>query len=170
MVTTDALPTPGPQGPSTSGPGASRPRGRRWVAVGLFVSLVVNLFLVGLILGRILHPEFLFGGGAYVREFGPVAGRAIQHLVGPLDQADRQTVMDEMKGHADDFTGLNLALRQQREILIRLLRADNFDRKAVDDAFAELRRRNEALQAAMETAIADAVQKLPASARKHLAQ
>lgn len=162
MVTADA--------PSAPAPSPRKSNGRRWMAIAFFVSLVVNLFLVGLILGRILQPQFLFGGGAYVREFGPVAGRAIQRLVSDLDQADRQTVMDELKGHADDFTGLNLALRQQREITIRLLRADNFDRKAVDDAFAELRNRNEALQAAMEMAIADAVQKLPASARKHLAQ
>ena len=170
MVTTNAASPEGPGAnePGPQAPSAKRSNGRRWVAVAFFVSLVVNLFLVGLILGRILHPEFMFGAGPYVREFGPVAGHVIQHLVGPLDQADRQTVMDEMKGHADDFTGLNLALRQQREILIRLLRADNFDRKAVDDAFAELRSRNLALQTAMETAFADAVQKLPASARKHL--
>jgi uncharacterized membrane protein len=167
MVTTDALTTPGP---SPIGPNPKRPNRRRWLAIGFFVSLVVNLFLAGLILGRILHPEFLFGGGAYVREFGPVAGHVIQHLIGQLDDADRQSVMDQLKGHADDFTALNQDLREQRQTLIRLLRADTFDRKAVDDALVELRRRNDALQAAMETAIADAVEKLPASARKHLAQ
>ena len=165
MVTTTAAPEPGPQAPSQK-----RSNGRRWLAVGFFVSLVVNLFLVGLILGRVLHPGFLFGGGVYVREFGPVAGRVIQHLIGQLDDADRQSVMDQLKGHADDFTALNQNLREQRQTLVRLLRADSFDRKAVDDAFVELRRRNDALQAAMESAIADAVEKLPASARKHLAQ
>jgi len=165
MVTTNAAPEPGPQAP-----GQKRSNGRRWLAVGFFVSLVVNLFLVGLILGRILHPGFLFGGGVYVREFGPVAGRVIQHLIGQLDEADRQSVMDQLKGHADDFSALNQDLREQRQTLIRLLRADTFDRKAVDDALVELRRRNDALQTAMESAIADAVEKLPASARKHLAQ
>jgi uncharacterized membrane protein len=170
MVTTDAAPEPSPNAPGTKEPAVKKSNGRRWLAIAFFVSLVVNLFLVGLILGRVLHPDFLFGGGVYAREFGPVAGRVIQHLIGRLDEADRQTVLNELKGHVDDFTGLNLNLRQERQNLIKLLRADKFDRKAVDDAFAELQRRNDALQQAMAAAIADAVQKLPASARTHLAE
>ena len=166
MVTTNAVSTPDPGPPA---PGPKKSNGRRWLAIGFFVSLVINLFLVGLILGRILHPGFLFGGGMYVREFGPMAGRIVQHLVAHLDDSDRQTVLDELKGHADSISALNQGLREQRQTLMRLLKADSFDRKAVDDPWAELRRRNDALQEAMETAIADAVEKLPASARKQLA-
>jgi uncharacterized membrane protein len=166
MVTTNAVTSPDPGSPAP-GPGMSN--GRRWLAFGFFASLVVNLFLVGLILGRILHPGFLFGGGAYVQEFGPMAGRVIQHLVAHLADSDRQTVLDQLKSHADSIAALNQSLREQRQTLMRLLKADNFDRKAVDDALVELRRRNDALQEAMETAIADAVEKLPASARKQLA-
>ena len=162
MVTTNAVTTNG-----------SSPKGtscRRWLSVAFFVSLVANLFFAGLVVGRILHPGFLFGGGAYVREFGPMAGRAIQRLIGPLDEADRRAVIDDLKGHSDAFASLNRALRDQRHVLIGLLRADSFDRKAVDDALVELRRRSDAMQSAMETAVADAIQKLPASARKHLAE
>ena len=166
MVTTDPAPTPDPK---FLAPGPRKSNGRRWLAFGFFASLVVNLFLVGLILGRVLHPGFLFGGGALVQEFGPMAGRVIQHLVAHLDDSDRQTVLDELKSHAGSIAALNQSLRDQRQTLMRLVKADNFDRKAVDDALVELRRRNDALMEAMETAIADAVEKLPASARKQLA-
>ena len=98
-----------------------------------------------------------------------MAGRVIQHLTERLNDSDRQMVLDELKSHADSISALNQSLRDQRQTLMRLLKADSFDRKAVDDALVELRRRNDALQEAMETAIADAVEKLPASARKQLA-
>jgi uncharacterized membrane protein len=134
MVTTDAA-----SDPSTPAPGPRKSNGRRWLAFGFFASLVVNLFLIGLILGRVLHPDFLFGGGEYAREFGPVAGRVIQHLVAHLNDSDRQTVLDELKSHGDSFAALNRDLREQRQTLMRLLKADDFDRKAVDDALVELR-------------------------------
>jgi Spy/CpxP family protein refolding chaperone len=162
------------QSETRSGGEAAPPKARacpRWMTVVLFLSLVVNLFFGGLALGRIFHPPFIFGmfgGGGMMREFGPLAGHALQHLLGPLGRQDRDAAIAELRGHAPEFMSLGRAVREQRQAVLELMRADNFDRKAVDDAFAELRRRTDALQAAMESAVADAVQKLPPDARKQL--
>jgi uncharacterized membrane protein len=154
--------TPGEQVPGGRG-GA-----RRWLTIAFFVSLVANLFLGGVIAGRVFHVGRWFGQPHYSEIMGPMAGRALQHLLEPLSSADRQIVIDSVSAHSDDLLQLTRAVRDQRHAIVALLRAENFDRKAVDDAFVELRRRTDALQTVMAATIGDAVAKLSPAARKQL--
>jgi uncharacterized membrane protein len=157
------LPANGP------GNGMERKSSRRWVTIFLFLSLVANVFLAGLLAGRFLHHGDWFGGQpAYVQQMGPFAGHALQRLLEPLDDSDRQIVLDTVKSHADELMQINREIREQRKLVAQLLKADNYDRKALNDAFAELRRRTDSMQETLQAAVGDAVGKLSPTARKQL--
>jgi uncharacterized membrane protein len=145
-----------------------RTKSRRWIAVGLFVSLVVNLFLAGLMGGQLLRPGFWEARNAYTKELGMSAARVVQRLTRPLDPADRRIFVDSIKTHGEDLIRLGDQLRQQRRAVLKLLRAENLDRQAVDNAFAEMQQRTRAFEAALESAIVEASAKLPPDARKQL--
>ncbi len=143
--------------------------GRRWITIALFVSLVANVFLIGLCGGRIFHGhEWFDRQPQFARTMGPWAGRAFEHLIGGLSDGDRQIVQDSVSSHADELQKLTQAVHEQRQVVAGLLKAENFDRKAVDDAFTELRVRSDAMQTALQGAIADAVARLSPAARKEL--
>jgi uncharacterized membrane protein len=148
----------------------ARPKsGRRWLTILLFVSLVANVFLLGLFGGRLFHRHDWFDRQTeYAQQMGPIAGRALERLVRPLDAADREVVIDTVRGHADELQKIYQSVHDQRELVAQLLRADKFDRKAVDDAFAELRRRTDTMQQTLQAAVADAVAKLSPAARRQL--
>ena len=55
--------------------------------------------------------------------------------------------------------------KARREALARM-HATPFDRHALDSALATLRQKQDALQTALQTGIADAVERLPDDARK----
>jgi len=152
-----------------NGPVTERKSNRRWLTIFLFLSLIANVFLGGLLAGRFLHHGDWFGGQpAYVQQMGPFAGHALQRLLEPLDDSDRQIVLDTVKSHADEFMQINREIRDQRKLVAQLLKAEKYDRKAVDDAFAELRRRTDSMQETLQAAVGDAVGKLSPAARKQL--
>ena len=154
--------------PSDRTPGGQKSR-RGWINLLLFVSLVANVFLIAMCGGRLLHRMDWFGNQpAYVQQIGPMAGRALQHMLSPLSTADRQIVLDTVQSRADELQRINQSIREQRKLVAQLLKADPFDRKAVDDAFAELRRRTDQLQSTLQAALSDAVAKLSPAARKQL--
>jgi uncharacterized membrane protein len=160
-----SLPANGPG----NGNATERKSSRRWLTIFLFLSLVANVFLAGLLAGRFLHHGDWFGGQpAYVQQMGPFAGHALQRLLEPLDDSDRQIVLDTVKSHADELMQINRQIREQRKVVAQLLKADNYDRKALDDAFAELRRRTDSMQETLQAAVGDAVGKLSPAARKQL--
>jgi len=151
-----------------NGPTTERGNGRRWLAIFLFVSLVANVFLAGLLAGRIFHWGWFDSPPPYAQQIGPFAGRALQHLLSPLDDADRKIVLDAVESHADELMQMTKSIREQRKVVAQLLKADNYDQKAVDDAFTELRKRIGTLQATLQMALSEAVGKLPPDARKRL--
>ena len=160
-----SLPANGPG----NGSATERKSSRRWLTAFLFLSLVANVFLAGLLAGRFLHHGDWFGGQpAYVQQMGPFAGHALQRLLEPLDDSDRQIVLDTVKSHADELMQINRSIREQRKLVAQLLKADNYDRKALNDAFAELRRRTDSMQETLQAAVGDAVGKLSPAARKQL--
>lgn len=143
---------------------------RRLLAVLLFISVVLNLFLGGITLGRMLHGDVWPWQNPYVREFGPFTGRAIQKLVRNLDSADRETVVNTLRPHRDELAKYSKDIRDQREKVEALMSQPQFDRKATDEAFAEIRKRGDELQAALGEMILDAIEKLPPQARARLAR
>jgi uncharacterized membrane protein len=143
---------------------------RRLLAVVLFLSLLLNLFLAGLILGRVLHSDLWPGQNTYTHEFGFFAGRAVQRLVRNLDAADRQTVIETMRAHREELDRLSQQMHDQRERVDSLMRAPQFDRSAAEQAFAQMRQRGDAMQTALGNAIIDAIAKLPPEGRQRLAK
>ncbi len=143
---------------------------RRLLAIALFVSVVLNLFVGGLVVGHLLHGGLWPWRSPYAKEFGPFAGRALQRLVHSLDEADRKTVIDTMRAHGEELARLGKAMHDQREAIEQLIRQPAFDRKAVEAALAEMRKRGDEMQMAMGAALLDAIEKLPPQARQRLAQ
>ena len=141
---------------------------RRLLAIVLFISIVLNLFLGGITLGRMLHGDTWPWENPYVHEFGYFAGRAVQKLVRDLDSTDRDIVVDALRAHRDQLLQLSAAMHDQREKVELLMRAPQFDRKATEESFAEMRKRGDDVQAALGAAILDAIEKLPPDARQRL--
>jgi len=141
---------------------------RRLLAIVLFISVVLNLFLGGITLGRMLHGDIWPWENPYVHEFGFFAGRAVQKLVRDLDSSDRDIVVDALRAHRDQLLQLSAAMHDQRQKVEVLIRAPQFDRKATEEAFAEMRKRGDDMQAALGAAILDAIEKLPPDARQRL--
>jgi len=150
--------------------GAPAPKAcRHWPTILLFVSLVANVFLLGLVGGRILHRHgWMDGEAAYTQQFGPMAGHALMRVLAPLDAPDRKIVLDSVRSHSDELQKISASIREQRKVVAQLLKAEPFERKAVDDAFTELRRRSDSMLAVLQAALGDAVEKLPPDARKRL--
>ncbi len=141
---------------------------RQLLAIALFISLIVNLFLGGLIAGRLIRGEDWPWPNPYVREFGPFAGRALDHLLRHLDGADRKLVLDTIRVHEDELSRLSKAMHDQRNRVKQLLRAPELDRPAVEQAFAEMRKRGDDMQDALGAAMLEAIEKLPPEARQRL--
>jgi uncharacterized membrane protein len=141
---------------------------RRLLAIVLFISVVLNLFLGGITLGRMLHGDTWPWENPYVHEFGFVAGRAVQKLVRDLGSTDRDIVLDALRAHRDQLQHLSAAMHDQREKVQVLMRAPQFDRKAMEESFAEMRKRGDDMQTALGAAILDAIEKLPPDARQRL--
>jgi uncharacterized membrane protein len=147
--------------------GPSRTK-RRWLAGGLFVSVVVNLFLAGLIIGQLLRPGFWEPPNPYVADLGQQAAHIVLRMTHQLGSDDRQIFVEAMKSHAAELIPLGDQLRQQRQLVLQLLRADPLDRAALDKAFADLQQRSRAFENAFESAAVEAAGKLPPDARRHL--
>jgi uncharacterized membrane protein len=141
---------------------------RRLLAIVLFISVVLNLFLGGITLGRMLHGDIWPWENPYVHEFGFFAGRAVQKLVRDLDSTDRDIVVDALRAHRDQLLQLSAAMHDQRQKVEVLMRAPQFDRKAMEESFAEMRKRGDDMQTALGAAILDAIEKLPPDARQRL--
>ena len=143
---------------------------RRLLAIVLFISVVLNLFLGGITLGRMLHGDTWPWENSYVHEFGFFAGRAVQKLVRDLNSTDRDIVLGALRAHRDQLLQLSSAMHDQREKVEVLMRAPQFDRKAAEASLAEMRKRGDDMQAALGQAILDAVEKLSPDARQRLAR
>jgi uncharacterized membrane protein len=143
---------------------------RRLLAIVLFVSVVLNLFLGGITLGRMLHGDIWPWENPYIREFGPFTGHAVQKLVRNLDSADRAIVIDTLRAHRDELGNFSKQMRDQREKMKVLLHAPQFDRKEAERALAKMIKRGGDMQTALGEVILDAIEKLPPDARARLAQ
>jgi uncharacterized membrane protein len=147
-------------------------RALRWLAIGLFVSIGVNLFLGGLVVGRWFAGEppriARFGG-----EFGNAPDRFTQTMLRRMSDAlpsqhreQFDAVMRERRREADaHFEKINESRRRVREAL----GAERFDRAALEAASADLRLRQIELQKTLQDGIIAAAAQLPPEARRSLA-
>lgn len=133
----------------------------RWGLL-LVASLALNLFIGGLVLGRLIHPP------------GPPPPAPSAMLSGPggafdgLDGSYRDKAVRRLKDRSGELRGHFQGLREAREAVSRAMLAEPFDRAGLEEAFAGLRAVSEQTQAALHGLLVDAAEDMPAKERGSL--
>ena len=125
------------------------------------VSLLLNVFLVGIIAGHLLSAR-----GAPVRKPDP-ALVPVAH-VRALPDDERRSFNETMRSHRAAIRAARQAHRIARANIEAAIAAPIFDRDAVAAAFAALQQKNAAVQEAVNAALVDALQDLSPQSRASL--
>ena len=161
-----ATPLPGPLPEPLPGPLPEPPPRRRrgWTRLLLVASLVLNLFLVGLLAGgRLAHGPI---GG-----FNPAAGPGfVPHLVRSLPPAARDLAQERFADRRTEIRRQVVELRRQHRAIYRALTAERFDRAALEAALAEMRGQVADLQASIHRAMVEVADQLDAEDRRQMAE
>lgn len=132
-----------------------KPRSRMWMRVLLGVSLALNLLVIGLVVGTMLR----FGGPDGARQPPRSVGLA---MVRALPGEERRALLGKIRGE-------QRAQRGQREAETRLvleaLRADPFDRQALDQVLERQAEDRRDLQLEIQRAWLDRVARMDAGTR-----
>jgi uncharacterized membrane protein len=144
--------------------------GRRatWLAVGLFASVLLNLFLAGVVTGR------LAGAGPVGEILAPASapGASARELIlerfRALPLADRLRFRAAMAAHRDTLRPTGAALLRARLHVLTVLAAPTYDPQAMADALAAVRQATTAAQVAMHDALVQALGRLSPAARARL--
>jgi uncharacterized membrane protein len=124
--------------------------GRSWKFV-LGASLVLNVFLLGAILGGAYQWFVARGATGQVQ----AQQRALRFAAEPLS-AERQTAfVDGLKSARREGRQFAREARDGRREVLRLLAAPQFDRAALDAALARTRAADSSLRAQVEGSVAD---------------
>jgi len=146
------------------------PSGRRvtWLAVGLFASVLLNLFLAGVVTGR------LAGAGPVGEIFAPASAPAasVRGLMlerfRALPLADRLRFRAAMAAHRDTLRPTGAALLRARMHVLTVLAAPTYDPQAMADALSAVREATTAAQVAMHDALVQSLGTLSPAARARL--
>jgi len=136
---------------------------RRWLLGGLAASLLVNLFLAGMLTGRLLfspRPPAIAQAAAVMRR------DAIREL--PEEERLRFNVIMAAQGPALR-TG-RLQLRQLRQQVREAIAAPHYDADLVAKRFADLRAATLAQQTLQQNTLAQALGQLSAASRASVIQ
>ncbi len=131
----------------------------RWVGWVLIASLALNLFLAGLV-GMRYWREHQWRSGDRAM-MGPI-GRISQGL----PESGRTKVKAVIESRREQIREQGREYRRARGEAMQALAAEPFDRPTVDAAFAEARRRADAMSAIMQSAMIDASAQLSPEERK----
>lgn len=139
---------------------------RRWPAIALVASLVLNGFLIGLLVTEAFRPH---RGGhhrgtprAVAFELRRLAERLPSDAVDQV-AAELQPIRPQLETRLD-------RLRAIREDINRLAAEPAPDRARIDARLAELRAEGQAMQDEVQRATFDAILKLPPETRARLAE
>jgi len=169
--------------PDAPPPAGETTRGRqRWRGPVLFASLVLNLFLIGLMVGGWAHhrhgPGWLFGmhgeRGASRMAGSPgglrgSGGPPIRHAVQSLPEADQQVFKEIMGALRPEIRKEQQELRRLRQRAGEAVRAGSFDRNGFLAAMSEIRQKQVGIQERLHTGTADALAKLSVDSRRQFA-
>jgi len=132
-----------------------------WLGVALVVSLVVNTFFIGLAVGGRLTADHWGGGerqvtGAYDRHGIPpdLDPRAILRVLPESAQDDAKALLD---ARSDEIRSLFVTSMQARSAAFDAMRADPFDREALEQALAASRQADETARAAVHELMVDMI-------------
>ena len=122
-----------------------KPRTAGWVKALLFVSLALNLVIVGIVAGSVIGRDGGKGGdrqgriGA-LRDLGPLP------FVMAFDKDQRQALASEMRDKTQGNRASRADLRQKVESVLESLRSDSFDPEVVRGSIEQLRAQTQTRQ------------------------
>jgi len=147
----------------------------KWLAFGLLVSVAINLFLGGLMAGRIFgHRAPYLATERFAERPGErigerPGGALIQRMIAQLPPGERAKFESAIGERRRDIMAAGAAAREARLKIRDVLQAEKFDRAALDAAFTDLRNDNLAFQKSLHDAIGTAIERLSPEARQSLA-
>jgi uncharacterized membrane protein len=127
----------------------------RWIIGIMAVAVLLNLFLIGMLFGRITLPGIRPLPGALI---------ARAHLR-DFPTPERLRFAVAMRRHAPDIRAARAGLRAARQAVEDAIAAPNYNRELVQQRFADLRRAQAAAQTAQQAALTDALGELDAKSR-----
>jgi len=146
------------------------PRAGKWVLLALFLSLGLNLFVAGIVVAHRFHrPPHEFADQRPPNERSGMHA-FVDRMAATLPDADRERFLSVIAGYKPEMAAAEKQLRDARQKVRDAVAADPFDRTALEAAFGDVRARMQDMQKVMHGALADAVSRLPADARKNLAE
>jgi uncharacterized membrane protein len=135
----------------------------RWLAVGLALSVLINLFLAGVIVGALTIPAFL-------RNAPPQAGLVPREQIRQLPFTERTAFTAVVRRHAGEIRTLHERVRQARFAAEQAVGAPRYDRALLEKRFAAVREAQLAQQAATHAAVIEALGTLSDKSRAAIAR
>ena len=136
---------------------------RRFVVIGLAISLLVNVFLVGFVGGHVLSTH-----RSGVKP-APAPGPVIQPgHVNALPADEKTTFQAAMSAHREAIRDARKTLRAARATVEQDIGAPTYDRDKVSADFAALRKANMAVQEAVNDGVIEALSGLSQASRSAL--
>ncbi len=139
----------------------------RALAIALGVSLVVNVFVVGAIVGAIGMNHRITEKRAQPRQF---AGNPILRVSERLPKDVGERYLAAMRAQGEGSRAKMAEMRQARGDAMRALSAPDYDAKAAADALARARTAEGEMRAALETTVVEFAKDLPQDQRAVIAQ
>ena len=123
----------------------------------LLVSLAANLVIAGFMVAHIAGPR----PGGEIERIVSLGIRAFPPEIGG-------DIMDQMRARRGEFRVRLDAVQAARQRMFEAMRADPFDRAALDAAFADVRSKTNDVQAIGQSIVADAIAQAPADVRQRI--
>ena len=140
---------------------------RRWITVlgtALVMSLALNLFFGGVIIGRRVGQ----GGGLLDGQMNPKL--RMERVLSTLPENDAKLVRGLFEAQHDDIARRFRVLQESRKAIGATLRAQPFDPAAFAAAYEAMQARSQEMQAAIQGVIKTAIPQLSAAGRAAIAE
>lgn len=156
-------------------------RGALIITIGAVVSLCVNLFLIGLMVGGRWHermPPWVAAMGSADGRNGPgehpgdrpgEAGRP-SGMMSPVPPEIREQMKDILAPHEAEIEQMRKAMRAARLEVAKQLAADPLNQDGLKQALDNLQQQSAAMQQLMHSMMLEAAPKLSPDLRQHWAE
>ncbi len=133
------------------------------VVVALVVSVCLNVFIAGLVIGRV-------SGGRGAAPDQPTNAGGLERFMATVPAEARPVIRRAMVENRRDLQGLVAAVREARRAAAAAVAREPFDPVAFQTAMATVRERSDALQAEVHAIIAEALDDLSPELRSEMAE
>jgi len=131
------------------------------LAVSLAVSVLLNLFLAGVIAGRISFPGFWFANQGQLVARGEIRA---------LPEAERRAFNQIIRSHLPEIRALRERVRDARRAAEQAIGAPHYDKQLLETRFEAVRQAQLAQGAAQHEAVIEALGKLSDGSRATIAR